>query len=88
MESYAKKEIKDISPNRANFLLWVLETIIGFMLWVILFGQVAVPLYLGISTTGWDTYTALLWSFLMFIVLAAFVARVFESAKRGYAPVF
>ena len=80
--------INEEMTKRAYFLLWVLETVIGSMIWVIMFGQVFMPLYLGVSTGTWDTYSALLWGFIAFIVLAAFVARVFEAAKRGYAPVF
>ena len=71
---------------RAHFLAWAIETVLGIMFFIILFGQVAYPLYEDVSTSGWDEYTVLLWGFIMFICLAAFTIRVIQSAKAGYVP--
>jgi hypothetical protein len=79
MESVSvKNELK------ARFMAWAIETVLGATLFVIIFGNVFYPIYLGISTSGWDTYSVFLWGFIGLISLAAFAIRVIDSAKRGY----
>jgi len=85
----ARAEVAALNlPAKAHFLAWAIETILGIMFFIILYGQIAYPLYLDVSTTGWDEYSLLMWGFMMFIALAAFVIRVIQSAKAGYEPVF
>jgi fatty-acid desaturase len=77
-----------IKSLRARFLAWALETALGFMMFVVVFGTVAAPLFLGVSTAGWDPYAAMLWGFMMMVCIIAFMIRVINSAKAGYQPVF
>jgi hypothetical protein len=82
-----KSDVSGRNGPRAFFLAWVTETVIGAMIFVIFFGSAFYPLYNGVVTTGWDPYSSMLWGFLPFIALAAFVSRVFISAKQGFTPV-
>lgn len=72
----------------ARFLMWVMETVFGFLMFAIMFGNVVMPQWLAISTSGWDSYSILLWGFLPMIALAAFTMRVIDSAKMGYVRPF
>jgi hypothetical protein len=69
-------------------LAWAIETLLGVMFFIILFGQIAYPMYLDITTSGWDSYTVLMWGFVMFIVLAAFLIRVIHTARNNFEPLF
>jgi fatty-acid desaturase len=74
--------IKDL---RAFILVWAIETALGFLMFAVMFGQVAAPIFMGVSTSGWDQYSILLWGFMMMIVIAAFLIRVIESAKNNFS---
>jgi hypothetical protein len=69
---------------RAYFLAWAIETALGFMVFVTIFGQVAYPLYVGVNTGDFDQYSLMLWGFLGFVTIAAFLIRVVDTAKEGY----
>lgn len=86
MLEYPAERPKRAGVSRAHFMAWAIETALGFLIFVVIFGQVAYPLYLGVSTSGWDTYTVLLWGFLGLVAVAAFLIRVIDSAKRGFEP--
>jgi hypothetical protein len=73
-------------PKRAYFLAWAIETALGFLIFVVMFGNVAMPMYNSVSTAGWDPYAILLWGFLAMVALAAFLIRVINAAKAGYQP--
>jgi hypothetical protein len=70
---------------RARFLAWAIETALGFTVFVMIFGNVAAPLFLGVSTATWDPYSILLWGFMMMVCIAAFMIRVVESAKNNFS---
>lgn len=75
-----------VTTAKARFMAWAIETALGCSIFVIIFGNVFYPIFLGVSTSGWDTYSVLLWGFLGMVALAAFMIRVLESAKQGYRP--
>jgi hypothetical protein len=70
--------------KRAYFIAWVVETSIGMLLFAIMFGTIAMPQFLAVSTAGWGIYAPLLWVLIPFLCLAAFVVRVINAAKHGY----
>lgn len=70
--------------KRAYVLAWVTETAVGFLLFAIVFGQVAMPMFNDVSTAGWNTYAVVLWVLLPLFAIVSFAIRVVDSAKRGY----
>lgn len=71
-----------------DFVGWILETVIGFMLFVVLFGSVGYKLYSQVDTSSFDQYTLMFWGFLGMIVLVAFFMRVVKSAQENYSNPF
>jgi len=69
---------------RAYFIAWVVESSVGFLIFAILFGTVAMPQFNAVSTAGWGTYAPLLWALLPLMCIAAFLIRVVQSARAGY----
>lgn len=69
---------------RAYFIAWAVESAIGLLIFSILFGTVAMPQFLAVSTAGWGTYAPLLWALIPLCCIAAYVVRIIQSAKAGY----
>ena len=61
-----------------------METAIGSLIFIIIFGQIVMPQWIAISTSGWGTYTGLLWAIVPLVVLASFIIGVVDAAKGGY----
>ena len=78
--------MNSLKQLKAFFLAWAIETSLGCTVFVLIFGNVFYPIYKGINTSGWDTYSLLLFGFLGMVALAAFLIRVIESAKQNYRP--
>lgn len=70
--------------KRAYFIAWVVETSIGTLLFIVLFGTVAMPQFLATPTTGWTLYSVTLWVLIPLICIGGFVTRVIRSAQSGY----
>jgi hypothetical protein len=70
--------------KRAYFIAWVVETSIGTLMFIVLFGTVAMPQFLATSTTGWTLYSVTLWVLIPLICIGGFVTRVIRSAQSGF----
>lgn len=70
--------------KRAYFIAWVVESAIGLLIFAVLFGTVAMPQFLSVSTSGWGTYAPLLWTLIPLACIAAYLVRIINSAKAGY----
>lgn len=71
-------------PARAYFIAWVTETAIGTLLFALLFGNIAMPQILAVVTSGWDTYSIIIWGVVPLICIAGFIVRVIRSAQSGF----
>lgn len=69
---------------RAYFIAWVTETAVGTLLFAIMFGQIAMPQLLAVVTSGWDTYSIIIWGVVPMICIAGFIVRVIRSAQSGF----
>jgi hypothetical protein len=75
---------KEGNTKRAYFIAWVVETAIGSLLFFVLFGTVAMPQFYAVSTSGWTTYSVVLWVLIPLICIGGFIVRVIRSAQSGY----
>lgn len=87
-EKPAPSEVAICKPLRAHFIEWAIETALGFLFFVVMFGNVAAPQFLAVNTAGWDPYSALMWGFVMLVTIGAFMMRVIRSAKENFSPLF
>lgn len=70
--------------KRAYFIAWVVESAMGILIFAIIFGTIAMPQFLAVSTAGWGPYAPIVWALIPLSILVAFVVRIVNSAKAGY----
>ena len=70
---------------RANLIGTVMDIAIGTLLAAVIVGRVSLPTLVSVSTSGWDTYTVLLWGIFPLVVVAALLTAVYNRAKYAYS---
>jgi hypothetical protein len=64
----------------------IAELAIAIFLYAILMGQIAIPMFLTVSTTTWDTYSKLLWVIIPTVAIVVFIQAMFYHVKYGAFP--
>lgn len=64
----------------------VIELGIGVLVGAIIIGKVAIPQLIAVSTSGWDSYSVILWGVMPLICVAALGMAVIYHVKYGAWP--
>ena len=75
-----------ITCVRAHLVEEIAELAIAIFLYAILMGEIAIPMFLSVSTSTWDTYSKLLWVIIPTIAIVAFIQAMFYHVKYGAFP--
>jgi hypothetical protein len=84
MHLYSTGDLVPAGSKRAYFISFVIESAIGLLIFAIMFGTIAMPQFLAVSTVGWGTYAPLLWAIIPLCCIAAFIVRMINAAKAGW----
>lgn len=64
----------------------IAEMAIAVFLYAILMGEIAIPMFLTVSTVGWGTYAILLWPIIPTVAIVVFIQAMFYHVKYGAYP--
>lgn len=70
---------------RARLIGTVLDIGISTLLGAIVIGQVALPTFFAVATTGFDAYTLLVWGIIPLVCVAAWLTAMYNRAKYAYS---
>ena len=70
---------------KAPLIGTVLDLGISTLLGAIVIGKVSLPTFYAVSTSGFDTYTVLVWGIVPLVVVAAWLTAAYNRAKYAYS---
>ncbi len=71
---------------RANLIDAIIEIGLSLLIGAVILGKTALPTFYAIATTGWDTYTILLWGLLPLVAVCGFMMAIIYHVKYQAWP--
>lgn len=81
-------KLRQACPVAAYLVEEIAEMCIAIFLYAILMGNIAIPMWLTVSTAGWGTYAPLLWTIIPTVAIVVFIQAMFYHVKYGAYPAY
>lgn len=69
---------------KARLIGTIFDIGIASLLACVLIGKLAIPTFYTVITSGWDTYTVMVWGLFPLVVSAALLTAIYNRAKNAY----
>ena len=74
------------NPIRCNLIDVIFELGLSTLIGAIIIGKVAIPNLIAVSTTGWDSYSVLVWGVAPLVVVSAWMMAIIYHVKYQAWP--
>ena len=74
--------------NKAYLVEEVIEMAIGTLLFALFMGNISIPQFYSVSTSGWDANAILIWGIIPTVAFVAYIMLMFYHVKYHAWPAF